>query len=287
MTNKQLTEDQKWNSYKIDIDTLKKANALSDIKFSDDYFDIMHNEWLLDKYIAKFDIAALENHNYDYNAVLEQLISQGYAISLVAQAMKDDTILCFKHKALGELTGLNAYVTNLKYEDICNLTVKNTKQHIPTLQEVLNIIAGRTPVVIEICNEAYAGRVETAVEKILEEYCNAFEAIGKVAIMSANPMSLMWFYDNAPWYTRILRSCAFNGYKTYANIKAKKLKKLKYLKASQADFVAYNAKDLPTKYIKKNKVVGILAYNVYSQEEYKRILPYSDNIVFAHFTPEL
>ena len=275
-----------WNEYKTDILTLQKANALIDIKFADDYFDIMRNEWLLDKYISRLGITDEETPCESFPAI-DKAIEAGYAINLIVQCLKDDTIVCFKHKSLGEYTGLNAYVANVSYSDIKDLTIKNTKQHIKTLEEVLDHIAGRAPITIEILNEAFVGKMEGKIAQILENYCDKYNACGQVAIMSINPFVLEWFYENAPWYTRILKSGNFKDIKYYANIKVSKLKKLKYIKLAKADFVAYIAKDIPCKYLKRKKVVGILAYNVMSQEEYKRILPHIDNIIFTNFKPEI
>lgn len=286
MNNKNSTNKSVWNNYKLDILTLQKANALTDIKFADDYFEIMQNEWLLDKYIAKLGISNT-NYPHETKAEIDSAIAGGFAISLAVQSLKDDTIICYKHKSLGELTGLNAYASNLTYEEIKDLTIKDTNEHILTLEEALEYIAGRTEVIVEIYNEAFVGKMESNVEKICDTYSEKYNAIGKLAIMSINPYSLIWFNENAPWYTRILKAGCFKCFKTYANIKVKKLKKLKYLKDTQADFVAYNAKDLPSKYIKRKKIVGVLANNVLSQEEYKAVMPYSDNIIFSNFEPEI
>jgi len=274
------------NNYKTDITTLKKANALVDIKYADDYFEIMHNEWLLDKYISRFGITD-EDTPCQTKPAIEKAIKKGYAINLNVQCLKDDTIVCFKHKSLGELTGLNAYVSNVNYPEIKDLTIKKTEYHILTLEEILDYIDNRCPIVLEISDEAFVGKMETKVLQILEAYTAKHNSVGQIAIMSLNPFVLEWFYENAPWYTRILKSCSYKDIKQYANIKAKKLKKLKYLKLSKADFICYTAKDIPNKYIKKNKVVGVIAYNVTSQEEYERILPHIDNIIFAGFTPEV
>ena len=283
---KENNNENLWKSYKVDILTLQRANALTDIKFADDYFDIMHNEWLLEQYISRFGIVSEEAPCLTAPAI-EAAVKAGYAINLVVQILKDDTIVCFKHKSLGESTGLNAYVTNVSYDEIKELTIRNTKEHILTLAEALDIVDNKVPVVIEIMNESFVGKMESKIEQILDAYCKKHDCPGRVAIMSVNPFVLEWFYDNAPWYTRMIKSGCFKDIKTYANIKTSKLKKLKYLKLSKADFIVYIAKDLPTKYIRKNKVVGVIAYNVMSQEEYKRVLPYADNIVFTSFTPEI
>lgn len=275
-----------WNNYKTDILTLKRANALVDIKYDDDYFQIMNNEWLLDKYISRYGITD-DKTPCQTKPAIDRAICTGYTINLIVQSMKDDTIICFKHKSLGESTGLNAYATNVTYDDIKNLTLRNSKEHILTLEEALGHIAGRAPIVIEIMNDAYVGKMESKIAQIIDDYSEKYNACGSIAIMSINPFVLEWFYENHPWYTRIIKGGSFKEFKYYGNIKTSKLKKLKYLKLSKADFIAYTAKDLPSKYIKRNKVVGIIAYNVTSQEEYERVLPYSDNIVFSNFEPKI
>jgi len=283
---KEKNNKPNWNEYKVDILTLQRANALTDIKFADDYFSIMRNEWILDKYISRLGMTD-EDTPCESLTAIDRAIDAGYAVNLIVQSLKDGTIICFKHKSLGEYTGLNAYVANANYEDIKDLTIKNTKQHIVTLEDMLEHIAGRTPITIEILNEAFVGKIESTIADILEKYCSKYNVCGNVAIMSINPFTLEWFYENAPWYTRILKSGNFKDIKQYANINVSKLKKLKHLKLSKADFVAYTSKDIPSKYLKRKKVVGILAYNVTSQEEYKRVLPYIDNIVFTNFVPEI
>ena len=52
------------------------------------------------------------------------------SFNLIVQSMKDETIICFKHKSLGESTGLNAYASNVTYEEIKNLKLRNSKESI-------------------------------------------------------------------------------------------------------------------------------------------------------------
>ncbi len=274
-----------WENYKIDIATLKNADALQDLKLDDDYFEVMQNEWIVSKHISRFGEID-DNTPCQTKPAIDRAIEAGYAINLIVQAMKDDTIICYKHKSLGELTGLNAYAVNVTYDDIKDLTIKSTKYHILTLQQALNHIAGRAPITIEIMNENSVSKIENNIAQILDDYCAKYNCPGQIAIISINPYTLEWFYNNAPWYTRILKSSSFKGVKRYGNIKAKRLRKLKYLKMSKADIIAYSAKDIPNKYIKRKKVAAVLAYNVSSTDEYNKVIPYVDNVIFTGFTPE-
>ena len=112
-------------------------------------------------------------------------------------------------------------------------------------------------------------------------------AQNKIAVMSMNPFTLNWFYCHAPWITRIIKSCSFKSLKTYANIKTSKLRKLKLHKICHADFVCYNAKDLPNNYVYKVKPVGLIAYNVTTQTQYEELLTITDNVIFDGFIPQI
>lgn len=275
-----------YSNFKDKILSIYNENKLDGLRFDDCYFSIMGNSWLIDKYIARYGITD-ENSPENSIPAIKKAVEQNYAILISVQMTSDGELVSFKHKTLGSLTKESGYISNLCLAEIKKLTLLKTNEKIPTIAECLDIVAGRVPVVFEVFNENSIGKMEETLAKILCEYVEKYDAWNKVAILSMNPYSLEWFYKNTPWYTRILKSCSFKNLKVYANMKASKLKKLKYYKLAHADFICYNSIDLPCKYIKKCKPIGVIAYNVTSQAEYQRILPFADNIIFTDFTPTL
>ena len=175
----------------------------------------------------------------------------------------------------------------MSLDEIKNLHIFKTTLTPPTLNEALDFIQGKVPVILEIFNETTVGKFEENICKAIDNYSAKYNAFNKIAVMSMNPFTLNWFYIHAPWITRIIKSCSFKSIKVYANIKTSKLKKLKLAKICHADFVCYNAKDLPNKFVRKPKPVGIIAYNVSNQTQYEEMLTITDNVIFDGFIPEV
>lgn len=254
------------------------------VKKNNEQFDC--ESWILDKYIAKFGYTTTDFPENSLGA-FSLAVKKGYTNLIAVQKLKDDNIVCFKDKTFGRLTKQNGYVANATTEELKNLKLLKTNEGVCTLKEALEVIKGKQPVIIYILNEELVGKTEESILKILNDYSEQYNCKDLIAIMSINPYTLQWFSIYAPNYVRILKSCYFKNLKFYGQIKTKKLKKLKFLKISNADFLAYSATNLPNKYIKKAKTMGVIAYDVTSQEEYLRLLPYCENIIFSGFEPKI
>lgn len=265
----------------ISLDTPKTTKK---VKRNIEQFD--NESWILDKYIAKFGYTT---HEYPENSLgaFSLAVKKGYTNLIAVQKLKDDNIVCFKDKTFGRLTKQNGYVANATTEELKNLKLLKTNEGVCTLSEALEVIKGKQPVIIYILNEELVGKTEESVLRIINDYSEKYNCKDLIAIMSINPYTLQWFSVYAPNYVRILKSCYFKNLKFYGQIKTKKLKKLKFLKIANADFLAYSSVNLPNKYIKKAKTMGVIAYDVTSQEEYIKILPYCENIIFSGFEPKI
>jgi glycerophosphoryl diester phosphodiesterase len=182
---------------------------------------------------------------------------------------------------LKRLTGHDGYVKNLKKEDLNNFKLLGTEFYIPTLEEVLTLIGGKVPVLIEIKNEGKVGVLENNLLNILKNYK------GEFAIQSFNPFVLQWFKNNAPEIIRGQLSSRFKN--ENLNFIKKFLLKRMYFnkKISEPHFIAYEAKALPNRFAKKCNNIPLLAWTVRGQEEYKKVAPYCDNIIYEKFEPEM
>lgn len=274
----------KYIKQKKNIVKISKERPLNTIKFDEDYFEIMRNEWLLDKYIAKNGVYDNEAEENTLTA-FENAVSTKRPTTITVQSLSDGNIICYKDKTLARAGG-NSYVANSTIKDIEDLIIHGTEQHIATLEQALNVIDNKVPVIIDILNDTTLHKTEENVLAIVDKYMHEHNINEGVAIMSINPFTLEYFHSNAPWLPRILRSGKFKV-KKYAGIKARTLRKLKYHNIAGADYVAYNAKDLPYGGIKKVQPVGVLAYNVTSQEQYRKVAKYCDNIIFEGFEPSI
>lgn len=225
---------------------------------------------LHDKDIPENSIAAFNN-----------AIEHGYAIELDVQMLSDGTVVVFHDESLSRMTSNDGYLKFLTKQDLSMLKLAGTDQTIPTLSEVLEVIDGRTPVIIEIKNSLKTRELENKVIEILASYK------GEVAIASFNPMVLAYFKQHAPSIPR----GQLAGY--LKNLKMKFLTRwgMKSMvltkKLASADFIMYEAKTLPNRFVRKFKKLPLLAWTVKSQEEYLRVVKYCDNVIFEGFEPKI
>lgn len=235
--------------------------------------------WLVEKYVAHRGLHDEESPENSLSA-FEKAIQKGYVIELDVQQIADGTVVVFHDSSLSRLTGQDGYLKNLIQEDLSACYLGGTKETIPTLQQALDLIDGRTPIIIEIKNTLKVGSLESATLEILKNYK------GQFAIMSFNPYVLSWFKENAPEILRGQLSAFFKKDKL-SLIKKVVLKKMLLNKVAQPNFIAYEAEHLPNRYVRKFNNLPLLAWTVRSQEEYMRVVKYCDNIIFENFEPKI
>lgn len=235
--------------------------------------------WIVNNTITRFGFVT-ENEPENTLGAYENAIKMKAPIMLSVQGLDDENLICFSYKNIAKLTEGTGYVQTLNLSDVKDLKIKNTKYNILTLEEALNFIDGKVPVLVHILNDGNVGKIESNILKVLKNYK------GDYAVSSANPYVLLWFKDNAPDVWRGIKSCKFTD-KYFGSIKAKKLTKLKFNKMCEPDFIIYNACDLPNKYVKKHSLLPIVAYDVTNEHEYLNVVKYCDNVVSNGFTPEI
>lgn len=235
--------------------------------------------WLIEKYIAHRGLHDEESPENSLSA-FEKAIEKGYVIELDVQQIADGNVVVFHDTSLSRMTGQDGYLKNLILEDLSACYLEGTKETIPTLQQVLDLVDGRTPIIIEIKNSLKVGKLESATLEILKNYK------GQFAIMSFNPYVLSWFKENAPEILRGQLSAYFKKDKL-SLVKKVVLKKMLLNKVAQPNFIAYEAEHLPNRYVRKFNNLPLLAWTVRSQEEYMRVVKYCDNIIFENFEPKI
>ena len=241
----------------------------------------LFNTWIVERYIAH---RGLHNSSAPENTIpaFKNAIKSSYPVEFDVHQIADGTIVVFHDNTLKRLTGQDGYTKNLVKEDLKSLKINNTEFHIPTLEEVLNLINCKIPVLIELKNLNKVGEVEKKVWDILKGYK------GEYAIQSFNPYSLEWFRKNAPTVIRGQLSSSFKGEKGMSFFKKLVLKRMYFNKnISQPHFISYEARALPNRYVDKYNELPLIAWTIRSQEEYMSVVPFCDNIIFENFEPIL
>lgn len=239
----------------------------------------IYESWLVKQPIAHrglFD----EKHPENSLAAFKNAVKNKLPIELDVSLLTDGTPVIFHDEKLARMTGKDGFISNCKYEDIQKLTLANTKERIPTLQETLDLIDGKVPILVEIKNYGKVGPFEKAVWKVLQNYK------GEYAVESFNPYSVEWFKVNAPKVKRG-QIAAFTEEKEIIGVRRFFLKRM-WLnkKVSEPNFIVYKTENLPNKYVKKYYgEIPVLAYSVKNEEEEIRVKGFADNIIFDSYTP--
>jgi len=275
-----------FDEYKKIIDELISTKKIDKLKLQEDYFEICNNYWIIDKYIASdgvFDEEMTPNTLSSY----KKCIDNDYTISIPVQMLDDENIVCFSHRNISRVVPTESgYLTTMNLEQVKAINLNDKKEKIPTLEEALEHIAGKTPIIIEVINDGMVDKFESKIISFITKYISKYDCYSNIAITSINPYSLEYFYENFPYITRILKSGDFKG-KMYGSFKTKKLKKLKYYKYTHADFISYSYELLPSLAVEKHKPVGVLAHTITNQNQYISTAEHCDNIIFKNFKPTI
>ncbi len=243
------------------------------------------NNWLKNTFIAHRGL--YDNIKIPENSLLAfaNAVKFNYAMELDVHLTKDDVIVVFHDANLERMTGKKGKIQDFTYNELSQLTLLDTDQHIPTLQQVFDLVQSRTPILIELKSDSLFSH---KLEKLLSTQISNYS--GQVAVQSFNPTSIIWFKNNFPRVPRGILSAKFT--KSFNNrptlIKRIILKSMILNKVIDPNFIAYNVLDLPSKKIEEYKKCGktIIGWTVKSQEQYDQIKNYVDNIIFDNFIPK-
>lgn len=246
----------------------------------------LKDSWILNKFIAHRGFHNKENPENTLGA-FQRAIENNFAIECDVRILKDDTLILIHDDNISRVTEKDGYVSTLSYEDIKKLKVKSSKFSIPTIDELLKLVDGKVPIMFDIkdINTKHIGKLE----KILCEKLAKYK--GEFAIASSNPYVLMWFKTNHPEMLRGIISSFYRneeeGKQFVKNVIVRSiLKRMVLNKKAEPNFVAYFKNNLPNRFVKRAKL-PVIAWTIQSQEEYLKVLKYSDNIIFENFQPKI
>jgi len=233
-----------------------------DINFLKQNLIAHRGDYDVDRHIPENSLKAFEN-----------AINNNYIIELDVHILKDKNIIVFHDDNLKRMTNVDMYVKDICYEDIKNLKLNNSNEKIPLLEEVLELVNGKVPIIIELKCNVQCGILEKEVIKILKKYK------GKYAVKSFNPFSINFFRKNFP---KAIRGQLASDFKNEKMPKIKKLflSKMLYNYISKPDFISYDIRALPNKKIKKlrkNKL--ILGWTIRNNDDFKKAKKYCDNYI--------
>ncbi len=128
---------------------------------------------------------------------IKAAIDAGYGIEMDLQLSADGHAMVFHDDDLDRLTGATGPVRHQKRADLEQIALTDDDGMIPSLEEVLELVAGQVPLLIEIKDQD--GAMGTDIGPLEEATANALNGYqGDVALMSFSPHSVAKLAEIAP-----------------------------------------------------------------------------------------
>ncbi|SFE32720.1 glycerophosphodiester phosphodiesterase family protein [Roseivivax sediminis] len=220
-------------------------------------------------------------------AAIRAAIAAGYGVEIDLQLAACGTAMVFHDYDLRRLTDASGPIRQRTAAELADLPLKHGDEGIPTLDEVLEIVAGQVPLLMEIKDQdgqmgPRVGLLEHAAATALAGYD------GPAAIMSFNPSSVQAMAELAPDLPRGLVTSAFapEHWPTLSEETRAALRPIPNLMATGARFVSHEAADLANPRIAELKAAGIpiLCWTIRTPAEEARARSIADNITFEGYT---
>ncbi len=177
-----------------------------------------------------------DNHKVPENSMeaFRRAVENGYGMELDIQLTKDKIPVVFHDYTLMRMCGKAGKVNEYTYEELQQFPLANTEERIPKFEEVLKLVDGRTPLIVELKIEATDCSLCPAADKLLHEYK------GMYCIETFNPLGLWWYRRHRKNVVRGQLSTAFLREKKYTSPLHYLMQVLLLNFVGRPDFIAYN-----------------------------------------------
>lgn len=138
-------------------------------------------------------------------AAFKAAIEAGYPIETDLHLTADGQVAVFHDDTLARMCGVEGEPEKMTLAELKELRLAEGSQQIPTLAELLELVEGKVPLLIEFkCkNAAGATPLCEAADRLLAEYT------GRYLIQSFNPLAVRWYKKNRPDVCRGQLASAF------------------------------------------------------------------------------
>lgn len=218
-------------------------------------------------------------------------VEHGYGIELDVQLSKDGIPVVFHDDTLPRMakdkTGgpVHGYVSDYTFSQLREFHLLDTDEKIPTLQEVLDIVHGEVPLIVEMKTHGkdHSCPVCAAADRLLQNYR------GLYVVESFNPFAIRWYQKNRPDVIRGQLSDAYTKQAKYRRPSYFASEYLLYNFLVKPDFIAYNSKhagNLSREITRRLYRVPSVAWTIQSDDELNAMQKRYDLFIFEAFMPK-
>lgn len=156
------------------------------------------------------DFSALNRYDYAHRGLHEKDLSipenslagfkaavqAGYGIEWDLQLTKDKKVVVHHDRSLKRVCGADISIGDLTYEELQSYRLHNTEERVPLFTEALEVVNGKTPLIIELKGYDDVNMLCPLVWEILKDYK------GLYCIESFDPKIVEWFKKYHPHVLR-------------------------------------------------------------------------------------
>ena len=224
----------------------------------------------------------IENTASAFRAAIEG----GFAIETDLQLSGDGEAMVHHDFALGRLTLGTRQLAAMTAAGLKEVPFKHAADRMMTLGEMCDLVAGRTPILVEL-KSRFAGdrRLVARAVEILKDYS------GPVAVMSFDPDVVAALRELAPGLPRGIVAERHYVHQEWNELSDRQRRNLAFLLhglRTRPHFVAYQVEDLPSPapLLARNLFgLPLLAWTVRSEEDRLRAKRWADQMIFEGFRP--
>lgn len=220
-------------------------------------------------------------------AAIRAAIAAGYGIEIDLQLSADDRAMVFHDDDLDRLTEATGPVRARTAAELAAIPLKNSADEgIPSFAEVLKIVAGQVPLLVEIKDQdgemgSNVGALEAAAVADLAGYT------GPVALMSFNPNSMAEVARLAPHIPRGLTTSAYDpvAWAPLPPARCDVLREIPDFERVSASFISHEAKDAARARVQDLRAAGvpILSWTLKSAAAEAEARQFVDNVTFEGY----
>ena len=208
----------------------------------------------------------------------------GYGVELDVQMTKDRKLVVFHDGNLKRMCGVDGYLRDYTYDELCEFRLAGTDEKIPLFEDVLKVLK-KTDLICEIKGDN--GNKCYDLCRYTYEALRNYE--GRYCIESFSPFLVQWFRKNHPEIIRGQLSCDFmhdTGMNFFERVT---MTHLMVNVLSRPDFIAYKHEDIGRFGYRLCRRVFrhfLVAWTAKGDEEQKRAWGSFDSVIFEQFLGE-
>ena len=216
-------------------------------------------------------------------AAFRRAVDKGYGIELDVHLTADNQLVVFHDDTLTRMCGMNKKISSFLYSDLMQLRLLGTAEGIPLFKDVLELIDGKVPLIIELKVD---GSNQNLLCPLVWQLLSRYK--GDYCIESFHPFVLQWFKRHEPQVVRGQLSCNFFKENPHCDIVLFLMSNLMTNFFTHPDFIAYKYLDLDNPAVIYNRKlfhIMTVVWTIPGKPTYDRFKNKVDAMIFEGFEP--